>query len=533
MRLTRGTAAAALAAAGLAMFPAGAAAAGFKFGVTASEVSSSSAILWTRADRAGTLTLDLSQDSTFGDSDDTFRTLTARPVNDNTVQTTVAGLLSGHRYFYRFIQGNSTSATGRFTTAPTAAQAKTIRFAYSGDTDAQRAKGQSRPFYNAFQVYKQMALEGNDFNVNFGDTIYSDTEVGSTLSNGQFQPAAPTALTVEAKWQKYRQNVALANLQLVRAATGMYNQWDDHEFINDFTKPENGTTIYRKGVRAFRDYMPVTFSPPKGIYRTFRWGANAELFFLDERSFRSPKVDDKCINPDTNAPDLAPTAPQRVRNVFAAITPSLARPVSQACLNAIKKPTRSLLGGGQYARFTREVRASTAKFKIIMNEVPIQQFYALPYDRWEGYAAERAKLLTFLKNNVKNVVFLTTDTHGNMYNDARFSTFPEEDPAAPVNSGINEMVTGPVATMTYAKEISSAAGNPSAGDLVTSAFFKQPPPNGPGMVCAATDVYSYTEVRVTGTAVTLTPKDLNGRPVHEKAGSGQGPRCGPFTIAAK
>ena len=57
-----------------------------------------------------------------------------------------------------------------------------------------------------------------------------------------------------------------------------------------------------------------------------------------------------------------------------------------------------------------------------MNEVPIQQFYALPYDRWEGYAAERTKLLTFLKENVKNAVFLTTDVHANMVNDARLQT---------------------------------------------------------------------------------------------------------------
>ena len=28
-----------------------------------------------------------------------------------------------------------------------------------------------------------------------------------------------------------------------------------------------------------------------------------------------------------------------------------------------------------------------------MNETPIQQFYALPYDRWEGYAYERVQLL--------------------------------------------------------------------------------------------------------------------------------------------
>ena len=33
-----------------------------------------------------------------------------------------------------------------------------------------------------------------------------------------------------------------------------------------------------------------------------------------------------------------------------------------------------------------------------MNEDPIQQFYGLPYDRWEGYAYERVKLLKALQS---------------------------------------------------------------------------------------------------------------------------------------
>ena len=28
-----------------------------------------------------------------------------------------------------------------------------------------------------------------------------------------------------------------------------------------------------------------------------------------------------------------------------------------------------------------------------MNEMPIQQYYVLPYDRWEGYEAERQRVL--------------------------------------------------------------------------------------------------------------------------------------------
>ena len=108
--------------------------------------------------------------------------------------------------------------------------------------------------------------------------------------------------------------------------------------------------------------------------------------------------------------DLAPTAPQPVRNAFAALVPALARPVPQACLDAIADPSRTMLGARQYAAFTRAIKASTATWKVIVNEVPIQQFYALPYDRWEGYAAEREKLVRFLRANVENALFLTTDT---------------------------------------------------------------------------------------------------------------------------
>ena len=72
-----------------------------------------------------------------------------------------------------------------------------------------------------------------------------------------------------------------------------------------------------------------------------------------------------------------------------------------------------MLGARQYAAFTQAIRASTATWKVIVNEVPIQQFYALPYDRWEGYAAERSACSASCAN-VKNVVFLTTDTHANL-----------------------------------------------------------------------------------------------------------------------
>jgi alkaline phosphatase D len=528
------------------------AATGFTYGVASAEVTSSSALLWSHANSSGRYALRLATDRGLRRVLASAST-TARGNADNTMQVAVRGLRPSTRYWFRFVGSRGKrSDLGTFRTAPPANANATIRFGWSGDADAQRARGQSQPFYNSlgdrnFAAYGAMSRENNNFNVNLGDTIYSDSEVGAQFVNGVYQGFAP-ALTVPQKWAKYKQNLALPNLQRLRTNAAIYNHWDDHEFINDFARGETlvgqnaagqqiqvpGNSVYGPGVTAFRNYMPVTYSSRSGIYRSFRWGRNLEMFFLDERSFRSPKAGSptvhNCDNPQTNAPDLAPTAPQEVRSAFALITPSLSQPVSQACLNAINDPTRTMLGRRQLATFESAIRRSTATFKVIMNEVPIQQFFALPYDRWEGYAAERATLLRFLRSNVKNVIFLTTDVHANLVNDARFATFPSQ--GGPSNSGILDVTTGPVATMTFSREIDQAVGRQGAGSLVDGLFFDHQPtgqtPPGPGMRCSAVNVFSYGEVTVTNRRLTVQLKDQNRRPVREEEGTK--PACPAFVL---
>ena len=69
---------------------------------------------------------------------------------------------------------------------------------------------------------------------------------------------------------------------------------------------------------------------------------------------------------------------------------------------------------------------------------------------------------------------------------------------------------------------------PGAGAAITGLFLKVPPPRGPGMACAAPDVYSYAQVVATSATLTVTPKDAQGRLVREPTG---GP-CGPFVFRA-
>jgi phosphodiesterase/alkaline phosphatase D-like protein len=495
---------------GAVLLAAAAAANPFTLGVAAGEVRPTSVQLWAHAKPTpGAVRVEVARNRSFRGVVLTRRT-TAPRARDGTIHVVVGGLRPGTAYSYRFLRGRAKSTTGSFVTAPAATSAANVRFAWSGDADAQP------PLYNAFDVYAGMAAERNDFNINLGDTIYSDSE----------HPGVPTALTVAAKRAKYRQNLRLAALQRLRSSAGLYSHWDDHEFINDFSRAENGEAVYAAGARAFTDYAPVPYSSANGLYRSFRWGRNLELFFLDERSFRSAKASAGGTCNTGGNPDLAPTAPAAVRAAFATLIPRLRQLPPAGCLARINDPSRTMLGARQYDRFTAAIARSTATFKVIVNEVPIQQFYALPYDRWEGYAAERQSLLRFLHDNVKNVVFITTDTHANFVNDVRFQTL---EPDGPVDSGITEVVTGPVATRPFAKEIDNILGTNGAGILISGLFFKPAPPRGVGMRCVAPEVYSYAEVSVSAWTLTITPKDTAGRIVTDITGQ----PCTPIVIQAR
>lgn len=500
----------------------------FQWGVAAGEVSSSSAILWSKAKSPGRYTVRWGTTRKLRDGHSTAK---ATKAHDNTMRATAGGLKPGKRYFFQWTDGKSRSDVGSFTTAPKPDASQTIHFAWSGDMDGTAAPGKTTPYWNNFAVLAQMAKEHNAFNVMLGDTIYSDTEVPG-------KEGKERALTVAAKHAKYKLVHDQPNTRRFTSETGTYWQWDDHEFINDFSPAQNefaasgggapvkinGKVLYKRSRQAFLDYSPAK-TGKLGLYRTARWGKNLELFFLDERSFRSANAAQDCINPQSGEPDLAPTAPQSTRTLFSVIAPSLSAPVAQSCLDTIHSPQRTFLGAAQWAQFQKDIKASKATWKVVMTEMEAKQYYAQPYDRWEGFESDRQRLLNLL-STIHNTVLLATDVHANLAVDARFQTL-EDGGVKP--SGVFEMSTGPVATKNYNMEISDTTGNAGAGDLVSAGFFKPPPPNGVGLDCAATKSFSYGQVTVTSKELTLAPKDIDGKPVAQDDGT----PCGPFTLAAK
>src|SRR5262245_16172733 len=145
-------------------------------GVAAGDATSSDAILWTRAvDPANpqplALTAQVSTDKSFATLAATYAANTD-PTRDYTTKVDALGLLSGTRYYYRFVAPDQTaSPTGTFVTAPAPTAQVPLHFGFSGDADGKWRPYDSTGSFTAPGV-PSFALQNFDYFVWLGDTIY-------------------------------------------------------------------------------------------------------------------------------------------------------------------------------------------------------------------------------------------------------------------------------------------------------------------------------------------------------------------------
>ncbi|MGB2695285.1 MAG: alkaline phosphatase D family protein [Dehalococcoidia bacterium] len=479
----------------------------FTHGVASGDVTPISAVLWTRVAQSSSLTVEVSRNANFH-SGVLRRSVEARAQDDFTVKAFVAPLLPNSTYYYRFKRGSALSETGTFRTAAWPFQAKDVRFAYSGDSDGAKVGG--IPFFNNFEVLNAARAEDPDFFVYLGDTIYSDSSL---------RPAGP-ATTLDEYRSSYKDNREYQALRDLMKATSVYAMWDDHEVQNDY----NGETVddarYANGTEAFLEYMPVLeikLPDPacehNPLFRVFRWGKDVEVIIPDVRSCRSADAAPACVNevaPGVFIPDLAPTLPSFLRPAF-----GLPATPPAGCLDTIFDPDRTMLGNVQKRVLKAVLEHSNAKFKFIMNGVPIQQYYALPYDRWEGYGAERNELLNFIRDkSIANVVFLTTDNHANFSNEVFIDRFADPGTIA------YDFVAGPIATFTLQQEIEFFAASIGAPPAALVASF-----NGAldlvGVDCRdlSQPAYGLVEIDASAGTATVTFKDDTGATILDQSTS--------------
>lgn len=484
----------------------------FTHGVASGDVTSTSAIVWTRVDRATSIKVEVWDNPGLTGQKAFQRTEPQTSSgSDFTVKIDATGLTPNTAYYYRFRHGGeagaSVSPVGTFKTAPDPGASANVKFTYTADTDGTRVNG--IPAFNNFEVLNAARLENGDFFIYLGDTIYSDSS---------FRPSPAT--TLDEYQAAYRENRTYPNLTDLLKSTSTYAQADDHEVVNDYDGQTVDPARYAAGIGAFLDYMPLResglISDPScaddPLFRSYHWGSEVDVIIPDERSCRSSDAAVACGG------DLAPTLPAQFRVQFG-LSPS----PPAGCLAAIFDPTRTVLGAQQKQAFKSVLLNSTAKFKFVINEYPIQQFWALPYDRWEGYGAERNEILNFIldpdnnsgtDDSIENVVFLTTDTHATIVNEVFRDRFENGFPAPPTTIA-QEVVTGPIATNTFQQEILDLFG--PDGPVRVAQF--QAALSLAGVDCRNINQDSYGVVYVDaslGTA-TVTSKDQNGVPVVNQA----------------
>jgi alkaline phosphatase D len=425
----------------------------FAHGVASGDVTPGSVVLWTRVDQEGDVRAQVAKDESFKDLVVEGKQRSSAD-HDFAIKLGVDGLDPATRYYYRFLPPSGpASPVGTFETAPSPDAAADVVFAYDGDADAA---------YKPFNLLAKVRDDDPAFFVFLGDTVYADyTNTG-----------LPAATTLDDYRQRYKVNWEDENLRNLLASTSTYAIWDDHEVKNDFAGQDVDQAQMAAGRQAFLEYLPIREdqTDPNRLYRTFSWGKDVELFILDERQYRSAEA--ICTDKKGNTISI----------------PSIEG--DAACKAGLADPSRTFLGQAQKEWFKQALLASTAKFKFIINEVPIAELTLLPYDRWEGYAAERREILDFLEtNNIKNVIFLTTDLHASV--------------VKTIDKRYKDVIVGPIGTVPLAAELEGIGVPLSLAEgLVPDVDFKK------------LDTFSYGLVKVTTSTtparVQIQIKDLEG-----------------------
>jgi alkaline phosphatase D len=405
----------------------------FAYGVASGDMTAASAILWTRTTDAADVVAELSSTSSF-DQPTVLPMVQSSQATDFTVKVAARGLISGTAYYYRFRSGGNVSAVGSFRTAYAANQDTPVTIGFTGD---------AHWAWKPYPLLASLVNEPLDTFIFLGDLLYESRN----LETGKNGTIAAESLD-DFRW-KYRENreprpgsaTGMVPMLDLYRRFGQYSVFDNHETANSKlsgTPPYitggaqvggqfvNQSEGFRNRIRAYSEYQPVDDVTINGsgdprldgtqqFYRAVPWGANVDMFILDDRSYR-----DAALSTATN-------------------------PAAADC-------SRTMLGAPQLNWFQSELKAAQSRgvsWKVVVISSPIQEL-GKAYDgtkAWAaGYVCERNQLLKFIDDNtINNVVFLTTDNHYTAINNLTYNADPG-DPSSPLLLARNafEIITGPL-----------------------------------------------------------------------------------------
>jgi len=391
----------------------------FYHGVASGDPLIDRAIIWTRvtpevADTLVTVRWIVATDTTLRSVVRTGEASTTAD-RDFTVKVDVDGLLPGTTYYYGFEAYGRRSLTGRFRTLFTN-DGRDVRLAVVSCSNYPAG------YFNAYGV---LALRDDlDALLHLGDYIYeysadSSSYAGATgVQLGRPHEPSNEAVSLTDYRTRYSQYRLDPDLRRLHQQLAMIHVWDDHESANDawdagaenHTTSSEGEWSVRKAIskRVCMEWLPTREQPNTAIYRRFNWGPNVDLWMLDTRQDgRSKQAQDQ---------------------------------------DSVQAPDHNIMSGTQFTWLTDGLSTSSARWKVIGNQVLFSPITPLPIDtttlwnqippafknlfltqlpaledamrlgfindNWNNYPRQQNALIDHISRNaIKNVVFATGDFH--------------------------------------------------------------------------------------------------------------------------
>ncbi len=311
---------------------------------------------------------------------------------DYTVKVDVTGLSTNTWYYYEFTYNGKNSARGRTRTTPLT-NTDSLRFAIVSCANLEAG------FFNAYKVLLNRA----DFDavICLGDYIYEYETGGyspNATANRQWLPSNEI-LSLNDYRQRYSTYHLDEDLRKLHQQFPFITIWDDHETANDawmngaenHTPATEGPFATRKAnaKQAYFEWLPIrqqtSSTDPYQIFRKLTYGNLVDFIMLDTR------LHGRDIQSGTSGSTVTATS-------------------------------RQLLGTDQFTWLGNRLDSSSAKWKILTQQVmiaPLKVFgQAVNGDQWDGYPAERTRVLNYILNhNIANVVAITGDIHSSWAND--------------------------------------------------------------------------------------------------------------------
>ena len=395
----------------------------FRHGVASGDPLADRVIIWTRVSPGDELAAQVSWTVT---SDPEMKhevaggSAEARLEDDLTIKVDVDGLEPDTTYYYAFESKGQRSSVGRTRTLPTGG-AQHVRFAMFSCAKF------SAGYFNGYARIAERA--DLDFVLCLGDYIYEygNDEKGLGAKIGRAFEPPHECRTLDDYRRRYSQYRRDPDVQALHKQHPLIAIPDDHEFCNGTWRDgagkhnpdEDGPWENRKAaaLQAYREWLPIRLEKGREhiLWRSFPIGNLVHLVLLDTRTQR-----DKQEKP----------------------------PRSLAA-------NRTLLGPEQFDWFTKELKGTKSRWRLVGNGVLIGQVKSdyMPEelddplselgvitaqehgpepDQWDGYPAERERLLEDVKaHSVRNIVFLSGDVHSSWAMDLKQDPHdPEEDSIA-------------------------------------------------------------------------------------------------------